>query len=878
MESRATRLEPEALLAHAGWLRTLAASLVADSATADDLVQDTWLAALEHPPRADGPIEPWLARVLRNFALKRRRGESRRAVHESATVESVEAPSPDQTVEKLDLQRTVLDAVLAIDEPFRTTIVLRYFEGRSCAEIARMQRVPAGTVRWRLKRGLDTLRERLDERFRGSRAAWVGLLAPLAAREPAPGISSGAASTSTNTVLKGALVVNATQIALTAVALVAVAGIAWWSLDGAAGPALEPVAASAPGSTVDAAADGARSTTSALDAIAVTDRSDRASAVRAVQKDEPQPTAPAADSERNGAIDARFVDERGLPRSGVRFAVCEESALPKSVWPTRPPPAISGIDGRARLEVPIPKSRLRARAGDDGTLVSEWSFRFTASSSGCATVERTATVRIGEIVHLGDVVLGPGIRIHGRVVDERGSGLVGATVGVAGTEISEDEGRTRRHGSDAFLHAPTITSSDDGLFVLDGVAIGDWRLWGKADGTRYAWTAPITVTADRDMFGVELVLSPMLATDRIEGRVVDPLGNPVADASLFYIAHAGSRTTATGLGADDQGRFALVIAYDDSIYDFTATHVPQQFAQATVTDVRPGTLDLVVRLLEKQFLDVRVLDADGRAVEGVTFDVSSRGYSRGARAELSTDGRYRVEIPDDTIELEVSATGWRTERRGPLDPRTMARSLEIVLRRAPVVRGRVVADGRAIAGAHVEARQHYPDGSLTVAGFRCVMSSWDSGKATTDADGRYELVCDLDGAFWIRVDAKDWVPGELGPIDVARLGADVNFDVALTKGGAIEGHVLLPDARDAEGTIVAINHGDGLPRTSRAGPNGLFRFDGLSPGRWQVLPRESEIDPHSTRYSSTDDVVPIEWSCEVVAGSTTRYDLDLTPK
>src|SRR5262245_21495357 len=77
MEPRAARLDQEALLANAGWLHALAASLVRDPATADDLVQDTWLVALQHPPRNEGSTQAWLARVLRNFALKRRRAELR---------------------------------------------------------------------------------------------------------------------------------------------------------------------------------------------------------------------------------------------------------------------------------------------------------------------------------------------------------------------------------------------------------------------------------------------------------------------------------------------------------------------------------------------------------------------------------------------------------------------------------------------------------------------------------------------------------------------------------------------------------------------------------------------------------------------------------
>ncbi len=71
-----------------------------------------------------------------------------------------------------------------------------------------------------------------------------------------------------------------------------------------------------------------------------------------------------------------------------------------------------------------------------------------------------------------------------------------------------------------------------------------------------------------------------------------------------------------------------------------------------------------------------------------------------------------------------------------------------------------------------------------------------------------------------------------------------------------------------------MNHGDGAPRTLRAGAKGAFRVEGLAPGDWQVLAVETEIDPASTRYTSVTTETPIEWSCTVVAGKTTRFDLD----
>src|SRR5262249_58694164 len=85
--------DPEELLGHAAWLRRLALSLVGPAGGADDLVQDTWLAALRRPPARPGPLRPWLAEVLRNLVRMRRRASAVRAEHRGEG-ERLEAARP----------------------------------------------------------------------------------------------------------------------------------------------------------------------------------------------------------------------------------------------------------------------------------------------------------------------------------------------------------------------------------------------------------------------------------------------------------------------------------------------------------------------------------------------------------------------------------------------------------------------------------------------------------------------------------------------------------------------------------------------------------------------------------------------------------------
>src|SRR5262245_11994197 len=70
-------MSPELLLRESAWLRALARSLVADVHQAEDLAQDTLVAALEHPPQRRGTsLRAWLGTVARNFARMRARTQA----------------------------------------------------------------------------------------------------------------------------------------------------------------------------------------------------------------------------------------------------------------------------------------------------------------------------------------------------------------------------------------------------------------------------------------------------------------------------------------------------------------------------------------------------------------------------------------------------------------------------------------------------------------------------------------------------------------------------------------------------------------------------------------------------------------------------------
>ena len=178
----------ESLLAESAWVRRLARSLLFDQSQVDDVVQQTWVVALQRQPRRTVGPRPWLAGILRNVVRRQVRDAKRRRRHETIHERGKESggqkvgdPAAD-LMEQAELFRALVDGVLTLDEPFRSTVILRYFKGLAPREIAVELGVPGATVRTRLHRALETLRGRMDAQWGQDRRAWSVALIPLIMR------------------------------------------------------------------------------------------------------------------------------------------------------------------------------------------------------------------------------------------------------------------------------------------------------------------------------------------------------------------------------------------------------------------------------------------------------------------------------------------------------------------------------------------------------------------------------------------------------------------------------------------------------------------------------------------------------------------------
>jgi len=142
-------------------LRRYATALLGDAHAADDLVQDTLERALRKRRLfRRGHVRGWLFRILYRLFLNQESARKRRAPMLAAhRLEQREALADAPRQEARVAVRDVSQALERLPAPQRATILLIALEGLSYDQAAEVLEVPVGTVRSRLSRGREALRE-----------------------------------------------------------------------------------------------------------------------------------------------------------------------------------------------------------------------------------------------------------------------------------------------------------------------------------------------------------------------------------------------------------------------------------------------------------------------------------------------------------------------------------------------------------------------------------------------------------------------------------------------------------------------------------------------------------------------------------------------
>lgn len=156
-----------------------------DAATAEDLAQETFLRAFKGLSsfRGDCRFVHWILRIATNAIINRGTSMSARferqvrSIHVSRPGREDEAPydpadatatSPSAALENLELKQVLETSLTRVPDEFRSAVVLRDVEGLDYEAIAEILAVPVGTVRSRIHRGREALKEIVTRALRGS--------------------------------------------------------------------------------------------------------------------------------------------------------------------------------------------------------------------------------------------------------------------------------------------------------------------------------------------------------------------------------------------------------------------------------------------------------------------------------------------------------------------------------------------------------------------------------------------------------------------------------------------------------------------------------------------------------------------------------------
>lgn len=852
----------------AGFARHLARSLLFDDQLADDVVQQAWLTAIERPPAHRTSVRGWFLTVVRNLALKALRSRQRRSAREKHAARGELVESTAKSVEREHVLRAMTDAVLALDEPYRRTVLARFFDDLPPREIAAREGVPVATVQSRITRGLAKLREQLDREHGGDSSRFaLGLLAfadpirfaaldaargPDAATDAAPDAAVPSPTSSLPSAASWVVPVSVAAVALLTVSVVFFTG------DDEQPP------------LVDEPAPRARAPRDPrLDAIeAELDAGDRGAA-GAKAKPGQAPPGLARDATALRVLVRRQSDGGPAPRITVRCIewsranaslVAAERTTDDDgyVWFTRVEPGLAtlvldrggradatiapstwndafvwlpiGVDVEGRVKTadgrPGAGARIWLSGGDDdvaGRVVAVADETGTFALDDVA-VDRTVAALSdryapsdvaaiaptrGAAVSIELVLRDQHARVEGRVRSIDGASIGGAQVELESLDLRRPTPRGDARATMPRVPPVTERTAIDGTFRAEPLAPGRYAVRVRAPGYG-PWSGETRVDAN----GTEPLAIELEPGARIEGTVAFADGTPVANVALAALA---DDLVVGAARSDANGAFALV-------------DLPSGAVTARATSLGGiETASFALRSSELVRWDPRL--ARGRVVRGLVRDARSSQTAVELVAITATAGSLRTLDVDAAgrfaVELRDDASAW-LELRDPSSPLPLAQRLvradddgvELVV---PATPGRITF---AVALPHdapptvaIELAPHDAPWRTSIVG-----ATMDRDRASIEGvpEGTYRLIATAPGHAPIVVDAIDVRAGATAPLGT--LAFEECGELRLEPGSVTVDDARAIDVLDGRGGLVFRLTRADLPRRLSLAP-GTYRVD-----------------------------------------------------
>lgn len=828
MEERKQSVDVEALLAESRWMEGLARHLVGPSG-AEDLVQDTLAAALQHAPAERTGLAPWLVVVLRRLGRDRLRGDANRRARELAAARSEILPASVDLVGRAEQHRLLVDAVLALREPYRTVLLLRYFEDLSANEIARRHGAPPATVRSQCARALEMLRGELDRRHGGERGDWTRALALAFNGLGAPSKIGGTATLS----FVPTLAAWATGIGI----VVLLAAFGWVSLSKSNADASAPLAPLSRGN----AAVGVPGVGHAAERdfqLAETDVDATRAAFAPVEPLDAQSTA--GTGMRGARIRGRVLLSGGVPASAATLVLV--GSLPNvargmdpstfDAW--RDCSSASSADGGFEVSFdPPPALEFTLRIAREGYTVARWSW---------------STIEPGRTIDLGDVVLREAATLLVSLVDGTGQIPAGQwQITVTAQDGSGGDGR-----EDFLVHAPVDPAL--GVVRVEGVPAGRVSLGAFSILTGPVVSANLALEP-RELREVQLVYDGPDPAKRILVHTVNRPRYPVRPSEDAFVLR--------GAGIERRSRTAPRIhgahVFDDVEPGHYSVHLEDgRFAPWSASGVESGQR-VVANLSGAAALALRVVDdhTDTPIAEyGVRVRLERTNVypnpftlrELGSRAAGEERLGGLVPLPQTLL---VEASGYAVTEVPLLDlAPDEVRPVTARLARPSLLAGVVLrADGSPAVGASVQAVEPgHPALHPHPGNSRGVRRE----STLTDERGHFAFE-DLLASTWdLFAWEQPWGIAHAPGVELARGERRDDLQLTLPPAAHIHGHIRdLPDAACAElelafapdhETVVARaflgRPGESIP----VGADGSFASGPLPPGRISVRLRFPDFE------------------------------------
>ncbi|HWM94206.1 MAG TPA: carboxypeptidase-like regulatory domain-containing protein [Thermoanaerobaculia bacterium] len=441
------------------------------------------------------------------------------------------------------------------------------------------------------------------------------------------------------------------------------------------------------------------------------------------------------------------------------------------------------------------------------------------------------------------VVLEPASRIQGRVEDESGKPVPGASVRLRPAPPPPGTVGVERRRSE---NSADAEAGPDGVFAFADVAPGAVTIEASAEGFLSPEPVELQVPKTGEVRDVYLVLGRGAS---VSGWISTPGGEPVSGARV--------RIGAVQTESDAEGRYRLV-GIPPGLKGLVLSH-PAYKGRTQEVDVQPGENRVDVALERGATVSGRVVDEAGAPRLGVSLILRNRGErgQRGYQATSGAEGRFEIlAVADGSFDLEAEAAGFAPAVHSAVVEVAgrNVEGLELVLRRGATVSGRIqgLEAGQAAAVEVTAERSGRP-----------------ARPGTVDHAGRYEIAALEAGDWHLRArlaegrrEADAWVA--IAPSD-----REVERDLKLGGGLALDGLVLIED-RPLPQSRVTLR---GLDVTAERGVTtdhqGTFRIEDLEPGRYrvEVVNAERMLSHNEDLELAADREIVIEIATAVLSGT-----------